>query len=99
MATDETQKIEQNINILDLSFRAGDDFQFEITAPFSLTAATLTATIGGMNFTVATVDQYTRTLTLTEVQTATLEGGEVWQLRITIDGYTRTHFEGKYIPL
>jgi hypothetical protein len=94
-----TPKIEQNINLLNLSFRAGDDFLFEIVSPFSLTGSTIEATIGSLDFTVATVDQYTRTLSLTEVQTATLAGGETWRLRITISDYTRTHFEGVYIPL
>lgn len=94
-----TPKIEQNINALDLSFRAGDDFMFEIVSPFSLSGATIEATIGTLNFTVSTIDQYTRTLTLTEVQTATLSGGETWRLRITQNDYTRTHFEGVYIPL
>lgn len=88
--------IEQNINLLNLSFRKGDDFAFDITSPFSLTGATVEATIGSISFTISTISEFQITLSLTEVQTATLENGVEWLFRVTKDGYTRTYFQGRY---
>lgn len=91
--------IEQNVNLLDLSFRQGDDFAFDITSPFSLTGATIEATIGALSFTVTTVSEFQVTLSLTEAQTATLSNGNAWIFRVTKDGYTRTYFQGKYTQI
>ena len=91
--------IEQNVNPLDLSFRQGDDFAFDLTSPFSLTGATIDATIGVLNFTVATVSEFQITLSLTEEQTATLNNGDAWIFRVTKDDYTRTYFQGKYVQI
>ena len=91
--------IEQNINYIDLSFKAGDDFAFDLVSPFSLTGATIEATIGSINFTVSTTDPTHITLSLTELQTVTLPNKAPWKLRITQDGYTRTYFAGVYLPL
>lgn len=91
--------IEQNVNPLDLSFRQGDDFAFDLTSPFSLTGATLEATIGSLSFTISTVSEFQITLSLTEAQTATLSNGAAWIFRVTKDGYTRTYFQGKYTQI
>lgn len=91
--------IEQNVNILDLSFKSGDDFAFDIQCPFSLSGATTEATIGAISFTITPITDTSITLSLTEAETATLVGGESWKLRITKGGYTRTYFEGKYIQI
>lgn len=91
--------IEQNVNPLDLSFRQGDDFAFDLTSPFSLTGATLEATIGSLSFTISTVSEFQITLSLTEAQTATLNNGDAWIFRVTKDGYTRTYFQGKYTQI
>lgn len=91
--------VTQNINELDLSFRLGDDFAFDLTSPFSLAGATIEATIGTLNFTIDTVSEFQITLSLTEAQTITLQNGTPWLFRVTKDGYTRTYFQGKFVQL
>lgn len=93
------ETVSQNIIEFDLSFVKGDDFAFDLTSPFSLTGATIITSIGSLSFTVSVVTEFKITLSLTEAQTATLNNGEPWSIKITKDSYTRTYFRGRYIEL
>ena len=91
--------IAQNINELDLSFKQGDDFSFDIEFPFSLTTATIKAKIGTIDFTKNLNTEYICSFILNESQTESIENGAEWYIRITKDDYTRTYFRGRYIAL
>jgi hypothetical protein len=91
--------LEQDVQELDLSFRAGNDYSFQLTCSLDLTTYTIEAKIGKENFAISIVDPYTRVLSLTDLQTIGLKNFTPWHFTLTKNGISRTFFSGKYIKL
>lgn len=94
-----TPIITQSIAKLDLSFKNGDAFAMTITFPSSVADHTIVAQIGGDNFTITRSTDKIIILKLTEIQTANIINGTIWDIKLTKDDVTRTYISGEYIKI
>ena len=84
---------------LNLKFKSGDDFAFDITFPFSLSGYTIAATVGNTSFTVTPVSDTKITLSLTELQTESVNTSSAWKIKLTKNAITRTYISGNITKL
>lgn len=83
----------------DISFKSGDDFEFDLDFPMDITAYTITAVVDGVSFTVTKKTTVRVGFSLTAAQTATLRDNFPWSLTLLNAGKTRKYITGKYIKI
>ena len=93
----------QDNGVLDLKFRSGDDFAFDVTFPFAVTESQAQAAIGNLNarqsFRITSQGSTKIRLSLTKFQTAQLENAVPWELKVVYQGNLRTFIAGKYMKV
>jgi len=99
ISTDSSDAIIQDCAYKDISFKSGDDFEFDLDFPMDITAYTITAVVDGVSFTVTKKTTVRVGFSLTATQTATLRDNFPWSLTLVNAGKTRKYITGKYIKI